>query len=303
MISDVPERQHEVVADTSEPVPLSTVLPSEAAVDAPVQCWARAHTEFEGRVVRWGTDHRVETAAECCDACSRQAAATKNEADACNVWVFCGHTDLCDSKFGQCWLKHTPNPTEPISRGSGLRVPWTSGAVLSKSPEQYKVAHYVKVIRLTALPFPETSVVNALCASACHCNRVACDQIVRTQRAAAQQSELTILQSAEMLIGMRNETGTIELLTPHSDMQPHFSFTLPLADRDVQLGRGQFLDRRADGFHHLGDVTLRVAQRGASDVTCSTVAMGQVAAAGATAGAPGTIGGNFGRPHRDDSYH
>ena len=42
-----------------------------------------------------------------------------------------------------------------------------------------------------------------------------------------------MLDAAQMAVGLRNETGTIELLTPHVESQPHFSFPLPLTDVEV----------------------------------------------------------------------
>ena len=43
-----------------------------------------------------------------------------------------------------------------------------------------------------------------------------------------------VLEGAHMTVGLRNETGTIELLTPHSESQPHFSYPLPLTDEEVR---------------------------------------------------------------------
>eukprot|EP00900_Chrysochromulina_parva_P021260 jgi/Chrpa1/3768/Chrysochromulina_OHIO_Genome00018395-RA len=236
------ERQHELLVIIPAPMPLTPSLPLEFAVDAPEQCHARAHTELEGGVVRWGSNHKVASVAECCEACSKQAQSAKSEREACNVWVFCADAALCGDKVGQCWLKHAADPSEPISRGGGVKTPWTSGALLSQPAEHYKVGR-------------------------------------RLQRAARQQEPLTVLTSPEMMVGLRNETGTIELLTPHSETQPHFSFPLPLTDAEVHLGNGQVLDRTPDGFHHLGDLTLRATPRGQAESLCSTVVDGQVAAA------------------------
>ena len=67
---------------------------------------------------------------------------------------------------------------------------------------------------------------------------------------------------------------------------------LPLADDEVDLGRGAHLDRRSDGYHHLGDFTLRVKKRGGGAyTTCSSVGGGQVAADAAAGGATLTHGG------------
>lgn len=54
-----------------------------------------------------------------------------------------------------------------------------------------------------------------------------------------------MLSSAWLAVGIRNETGTIELLTPRHapggdapTKEPHFSFLLPLTDENVNLGPG-----------------------------------------------------------------
>lgn len=74
------------------------------------------------------------------------------------------------------------------------------------------------------------------------------------------------------------------MLTPRSELNPHFSFPLPLIDTDVNLGKAGHLDRRGDQFHHLGDLTARVrAPRGGAYATCSSVGRGAVLAASRTA--------------------
>lgn len=67
----------------------------------------------------------------------------------------------------------------------------------------------------------------------------------RQRRASRQQSPLSMLSSAWLAVGLRNETGTIELLTPRHapggdapTKEPHFSFLLPLTDENVNLGPG-----------------------------------------------------------------
>ena len=54
-----------------------------------------------------------------------------------------------------------------------------------------------------------------------------------------------MLSSATLSVGLRNETGTLELLSPRfvpggtaPTKEPHFSFVLPLADPEVNLGPG-----------------------------------------------------------------
>ena len=326
------ERQHELHVTVRRQQHLTPLLPAEPAVDAPATCHARAHTELEGGVVKWGTDNRVQSAAACCASCSAHAerARVESHQKPCNIWVHCGDSELCGDKLGQCWLKHALDPSEPPSRGSGPKVPWTSGAVLPMPVESYRVAS-------------------------------------RTKRALRQQQALTMLEGVELVVGLRNETGTLELLTPRHTQHPHFSYPLPLEDVDIRLGNhgehldrvssaqavavavavavalvpalGEHLDRmmmrgrratapsrvrphtrghhvatlartpharltrprvlwlparvaqRPDLFHHLGDVTLRATPRGGREVLCSTVASGQVAAAAAASASSHTVGG------------
>ena len=65
---------------------------------------------------------------------------------------------------------------------------------------------------------------------------------------------------------MRADLGTVEVLTPST--VPGFSFTIPLRAHHVRLhwsGSGRSarpLDRSDAGFHHLGDLTLRVRELG-----------------------------------------
>jgi hypothetical protein len=69
------------------------------------------------------------------------------------------------------------------------------------------------------------------------------------------------------LIGVRPSTGTLEYVSPVS--MPTFSYMLPINDPTVMVhwansGRvPRPLDRSAEGFHHLGDVTMRVRWLGA----------------------------------------
>ena len=244
-------RQHELHVTVAAPAPLTPLLPSEPAVDAPSSCNARARTELEGGVVQWGTNNKVASAAACCESCRADAAKKKPGERACNVWVFCADKELCEDRFGQCWLKHTPDPADPPSRGSGPKVPWTSGTVLPQPASAYRLAS-------------------------------------RMKRANRQRSALSMLEASELSVGLRNETGTLELLTPRNTDEPHFSFPLPLTDTDVRLGgHGEYLDRRPDGFHHLGDLTLRATPRGSSESICSSVAYGQVSASADEAKAAG----------------
>ncbi len=77
------------------------------------------------------------------------------------------------------------------------------------------------------------------------------------------------LAGGPIVLSVRAQTGTVEAVSPASARS--FSFTLPLAEPNVKLhwsGSGpvpKSLDRREHGFHHLGDVTLRVRPAASAD--------------------------------------
>ena len=65
---------------------------------------------------------------------------------------------------------------------------------------------------------------------------------------------------AGLLLGVRPETGTVEVVSPAS--LPEFSHTLPLRDASVRLHwalgpRAAAARSLGGGFHHLGDLTVR----------------------------------------------
>ena len=247
---------HEVEATVTLPRDLQPILPQPTKLSLPEVCNARAGTELEGGVVTWGSNNKKPDAGACCEACQQHAKSASSPERACNVWVYCGDAERCGGSHQECWLKHASDPSDPPQRGNGGR--WTSGAILPPGgAAQYKTAR-------------------------------------RWRRAEQQRAPLTVLQAAELTVGLRNESGTIELLTPSvalpldaadgaaPPMDPGLSYTLPLTDPEINLGRGNHLDRRADGYHHLGDVTFSLE----GGPTCSSVGPGAVRAA---AGGPGGV--------------
>ncbi|MEW5299052.1 MAG: hypothetical protein WDW36_002102 [Sanguina aurantia] len=95
------------------------------------QCHTQEHSEYDGKVVRWGATHFQETAADCCNACG-------NDPD-CNVWVFCPLEGGCgpSRKHKECWLKKNPVRSIIEAEGTGhLGVPWTSGAIYSREEKK-----------------------------------------------------------------------------------------------------------------------------------------------------------------------
>lgn len=95
------------------------------------QCHAMQRTELHGDVVVWGSDHIVQDASACCDAC-RAHTGRPGKPD-CTVWVFCEH-EQCKGQRGQCWLKHLADPFTDIDLVQGRSDRWTSGTLLPPPP-------------------------------------------------------------------------------------------------------------------------------------------------------------------------
>jgi hypothetical protein len=64
----------------------------------------------------------VESAADCCEACLRQARTAKSGEKKCNIWVFCPaeggcfSPDVYEHKHQECWLKQASTTKfHPIS--------------------------------------------------------------------------------------------------------------------------------------------------------------------------------------------
>ena len=123
-----------------------------------LSCHARDHLDLSGDAAFvWGLGFRVKDAGECCKACAahqsqcsrkrsrgevwwRGADGRKHtcsggrKTGACNAWVFCAGDptlphpaknrcfsyDIHNHTRGECWLKHEPNPANPIAAGPSL---------------------------------------------------------------------------------------------------------------------------------------------------------------------------------------
>ena len=112
------ELREQVELDTEEGVPAiedDELGVIERAIP-PEKCYPEPNTDFGGIAVRWGLNYHVSSAAECCNACLRQAAFAQAGHPKCNVWVFCPESKGCPSpdgyehKFGECWLKQADQP-------------------------------------------------------------------------------------------------------------------------------------------------------------------------------------------------
>ena len=94
------ERQHELLVIIPAPMPLTPSLPLEFAVDAPEQCHARAHTELEGGVVRWGSNHKVASVASA----ARRAPSKPSRPRARGRRATCGSSALTQRSAATRWV-------------------------------------------------------------------------------------------------------------------------------------------------------------------------------------------------------
>ena len=178
-------------------------------------------------------------AAACCSECAVHAT--------CNAWVYCGDATRCGASLRQCWLKRVDDvgaAYEALAKGAFRSDAWISGLRLGLPAATYAAA-------------------------------------AAANRAAALRAGTILLPSRRFVVGVRNSSGTVDVLSPRSlaSADVAFSFLLPLQDAAVRLDGNAPLDRSGDGYHHLGDFTLRVrVASSAAAVTCSSVAAGQLAA-------------------------
>ncbi|GMH13803.1 hypothetical protein Nepgr_015644 [Nepenthes gracilis] len=112
----------------------------------PAECHTELHTDYDGAAVRWGLNHRKESAADCCQACLDQARRAKPGEKKCNIWVYCPSEsgcyspDIYEHKFQECWLKYAEKPRlnfkdkysesyRSLHPTAPPVVPWVSGVV------------------------------------------------------------------------------------------------------------------------------------------------------------------------------
>uniref|UniRef100_A0A0A9ALG3 Uncharacterized protein n=1 Tax=Arundo donax TaxID=35708 RepID=A0A0A9ALG3_ARUDO len=88
--------------------------------------------EIWGRAVKWGSDHRLPSAAACCASCKAMCPHPEDGACRCDSWVFCGDKHRCKDRFGECWLKKQKDTMAPAVIARGEDVMWTSGLVFGK---------------------------------------------------------------------------------------------------------------------------------------------------------------------------
>jgi hypothetical protein len=57
--------------------------------------------ELWGPAVKWGSDHRLPSAAACCASCKAMCPHPEDGSCRCDSWVFCGDERRCKDRFGE----------------------------------------------------------------------------------------------------------------------------------------------------------------------------------------------------------
>ncbi|KAL6775905.1 hypothetical protein ACKKBG_A18980 [Auxenochlorella protothecoides x Auxenochlorella symbiontica] len=91
-------------------------------------CWARRNTRRYGEMLLAGSEHLVNTTADCCSACLQYQPSGDHQETVCNAWVYCDGTHPnCTPR--ECTLFYQPRPWDmPVNSGpdvgtiSGLTV-------------------------------------------------------------------------------------------------------------------------------------------------------------------------------------
>ena len=153
-------------------------------------CGEEPHSDTGGAAVVFGINHRAASAQDCCDLCQAHAAKAKANGRGkrmpCNSWVFCplaicwGLDTGWNHTYGECWLKHQPDPAHPlygqrgaytpeyrrrhrrVRTGAPSHVPWTGGVigcarVPALRPHSTSTVAYVRALRLCRRPAPRLS--------------------------------------------------------------------------------------------------------------------------------------------------
>ncbi|XP_050227460.1 uncharacterized protein LOC126677063 [Mercurialis annua] len=94
-------------------------------------CRGIENLELWGDAVKWGSEFKLSSAKDCCQAC--KAMCNGNDGPClCDSWVFCGNKESCGSQFGECWLKKQKDSLAPARQEGGDKVSWTSGLIFGK---------------------------------------------------------------------------------------------------------------------------------------------------------------------------
>lgn len=136
--------------------------------------------------------------------------------------MWCAQGGACGAQAeGECWLKHTAQGGKRQVKAEGAHVGWVSGS-LSAPPAAPRDP--------PAGPLSEGPL----------------------------GAGLSVMRAGGLELGLRNGTGSVELLSPLSDRA--FSFVLPLRDDSLRMGRPTDppLDRSERQYAHLGDANFRI---------------------------------------------
>ena len=80
----------------------SALTPPRPAVRADADCCGGTQgLELWGPAVKWGSNHRLPSAAACCASCKAMCLHAEDGACRCNSWVFCGDERRCKDRLGE----------------------------------------------------------------------------------------------------------------------------------------------------------------------------------------------------------
>ncbi|KAL4363349.1 hypothetical protein GQ457_04G032870 [Hibiscus cannabinus] len=114
-------------------------------------CRGIEHLELWGDAVKWGSDFKLNSSKECCEAC-KEMCKGDDAPCLCDSWVFCGDKAACGSRFGECWLKKQKDTLDPDRRDSGDMVMWTSGLIFGKGEGIVKLNTVYGAFHVKLLP-------------------------------------------------------------------------------------------------------------------------------------------------------
>ncbi|KAG2544252.1 uncharacterized protein LOC120689519 [Panicum virgatum] len=108
--------------------------------------------ELWGPAVKWGSNHRLPSAAACCASCKAMCPHAEDGACRCNSWVFCGDERRCKDRLGECWLKKQKDVMAPAVIARGEDVMWTSGLVFGKGEGIFGLETNLGTLHIQLLP-------------------------------------------------------------------------------------------------------------------------------------------------------
>ncbi|XAR70552.1 Peptidylprolyl isomerase [Bertholletia excelsa] len=94
-------------------------------------CRGIQNLELWGTAVKWGSEFKLNSSQECCEACKAMCSSVDGLC-LCDTWVFCGNREACGPRYGECWLKKQKDTLAPERQASGENVIWTSGLIFGK---------------------------------------------------------------------------------------------------------------------------------------------------------------------------